>query len=100
MACCNDDAAVGLMMAHGQLCCRCCGKPEVYNVEAHAEQRAANHTSHHLARDACIAPHHNEWTTACLHILADKCGVCRSEFYYVKWIKRIAGSTADSTAYA
>ena len=97
---CDDNATIGIMMAHSQLCCRSCSKSKVYNVETHTEQCSTNNTSHHLSRNACIATHHDARTMVCLCIPSDKSGVSRSEFYYVKWIKRIAGSTADCTAYA
>ena len=49
MACGDDDAAVGIVMAHGKLCGGCGGKTEVDDIEPHAQKSSANHAAHHFS---------------------------------------------------
>ena len=95
VACGDDDATIGATPAHSKLCGRRCCQSDVYHVEAHAHECAANYILHHLTRDACVTSYNNLVALACA---TNKGSVGRCKLNDVERIDRVACRTADSTA--
>ena len=95
----DDDAAVGLEPAHGQFRGRRGGKADIDHVVAHAHERAADDVFHHLARDAGIAPH-DDAIVLRLGRATNERGIGRCKFHDIKWIQRVAGTSANGAANA
>ena len=90
MRCGDDDAAVGLVPAYGQLCGRCRGQPDVDDFVAHADECAADDVAHHGSADTSVASDDNLLAT-------DECGVGRCKLHDVQRIERVARLSADGT---
>ena len=69
---CDDNAAVGLVPAHGQFGGGCGGQANVDDLITHAYQCATYHIAHHRSGDASVAPYNNTLAT-------NEGGVCSSK---------------------
>ena len=55
----DDDSAISAGHGDSQFGGGGGGQPYVDHIIAHTDERTANHTAHHLAGDASVAPHDN-----------------------------------------
>ena len=93
----NDDAPVGFRHGDSQFGGWCGGQSDVYDIKTHAEECAADHTAHHLARDARIASDH-DFTFFDILCLTYEGSVRSGELHDIQRIERIACGATNSTS--